>query len=204
MCRQTTIQTFVVKLKETSTLSSREKKEKKNTYLMSNYPAAFKERVVREYQPGVRGKGFQALEKKYKVGQSGPSKRLIKVWWKKWVAGGKTLAALESVPGGGRRSILTEKEKQKHILKFIAHKNLIGEAVDYKEVHRNVIAKTKKDISLREVRRIGKNELDITWKNTTLVTPAEGKLEDFLTYVPCCRRCRFQRVRGEISPKVSA
>ena len=57
------------------------------------------------------------------------------------------------------------------------HKNLTGEAVDYKEVHENVISKTNKDISLREVQDIGKNELDIKWKQTTLVTPADGKFE---------------------------
>ena len=60
-------------------------------------------------------------------------------------------------------------------MKFVMHKNLIGEAVDYKEVHENVISKTNKDISLREVQDIGTNELDITWKQTTLVTPADGK-----------------------------
>ena len=109
------------------------------------------------------------------MGKSGPSAKLIQCWWKKWNAGGRTLEALES--RAGRRSILTENEKQKHILKFVAHKNLIGEAVDYKGVHENVIAKTKKDISLRDVQFIGKNELDITWKCTTLVTPADGKLE---------------------------
>jgi len=146
---------------------------------MSKYPATFKERVVREYEPGVRGKGFAALAKKFRVGNSGPAPVLIQKWWRKWDQGGRTLEALESV--GGRRSILTENEKQKHILKFVTHKNLIGEAVDYKEVHENVIAKTKKDISLQRVKHIGKNELDITWKQTTLVTPAEGKLKAFLT-----------------------
>jgi transposase-like protein len=143
---------------------------------MSKYPAAFKERVVREYQPGVRGKGFGALAKRYKVGKSGPSAKLIQLWWRKWNSGGRTLEALEPVAGAGRRSILTETEKQKHILKFVIHKNLIGEAVDYPEVHENVLTKTKKDISLTQVKAIGKNELDITWKKGTLVTPADGKI----------------------------
>lgn len=141
------------------------------------YPATFKERVVKEYQPGVRGHGFKALAKRFKEGKSvpGPSEKLIRSWWRKWDAGGRTLAALE-LPRG-RRSILSENEKQKHILKFVMHKNLIGEAVEYKEVHENVVSKTNKDISLTQVKDIGKNELDITWKQTTLVTPADGKLE---------------------------
>jgi hypothetical protein len=144
---------------------------------MSKYPATFKELVLREYQPGVRGHGFAALAKRFKVGKSGDGAKLVRLWWKKWNAGGRTLAALEVVTG--RRSILSETEKQKHILKFVMHKNLIGEAVDYPEVHENVITKTKKEISLRQVKDIGKNELDITWKQTTLVTPADGKFRHF-------------------------
>jgi transposase-like protein len=150
---------------------------------MSKYPATFKERVVKEYQPDVRGHGFAALAKRFKEGKTGPSPQLIQLWWTKWNAGGRTLAALELPSSTGRRSILTENEKQKHILKFVMHKNLIGEAVDYKEVRENVMAKTKKDISLTQVKAIGKNELDITWKQTTLVTPADGKFEAFLTLV---------------------
>lgn len=147
---------------------------------MSKYSATFKERVVREHEPGVRGKGFQALAKRFKVGKSGPSAKLIQSWWRKWNAGGRTLEALEAVLG--RRSILTENEKKKHILKFVTHKNSIAEAVDYKDVHANVVAKTNKEISLEQVQKIGKNELDITWKQSTLVTPSDGKLGIFLTF----------------------
>ena len=58
---------------------------------MSKYTATFKERVVREYQPGVRGQGFQALAQRFKVGKVGPSAKLIKIWWEKWNTGGRTL-----------------------------------------------------------------------------------------------------------------
>jgi hypothetical protein len=34
---------------------------------MPKYPNAFKERVVREYKKGVRGKGFAALSKRFIV-----------------------------------------------------------------------------------------------------------------------------------------
>ena len=80
---------------------------------MSKYSAAFKERVVREYQPGVRGQGFAALAKRFKVENLVLAPKLVQSWWRKWNAGGRTLEALES--GAGRRSILTENEKQKHI-----------------------------------------------------------------------------------------
>jgi transposase-like protein len=150
---------------------------------MPKYSPAFKERVVREYQPRVRGKGFAALATKF----PGPSSTLIQKWWRKWTAGGRTVEAFEPEAGRGRRSILTEKEKEKHILKFVIHKNVIGEPVDYKEVHENVISKTGKDISLTRVQAIGNDELDLSWKQGTLVT-ASVETTDFKESVAKYRR----------------
>ena len=73
---------------------------------MAKYTPAYKERVVREYQKGVRGKGFGALSKRFKI-----SKSLIEDWWKKWVAGGRKIEAFEEEAGGDRRSLLTKQEK---------------------------------------------------------------------------------------------
>ena len=41
---------------------------------MTKYSPAYKERVVREYQKGVRGRGFAALSKRFKVPKSKSSK----------------------------------------------------------------------------------------------------------------------------------
>jgi transposase-like protein len=136
---------------------------------MTKYSKAFKERVVREHQQGVRGKGFAALATRFKV-----SKFLIENWWKKWNAGGRTIDAFEDEAGGDRRSLLTEKEKQRHILDFVKSKNSKGEAVDYTDVHKNVVNHTKKNISLRSVQKVGKEEMNLSWKSTTQTLESDG------------------------------
>jgi transposase len=143
---------------------------------MQKYPVSYKERVVREYEPGVRGKGFKALGNRYNL-----APRLIKLWWKKWEDGGRTREALEQQHGGGRRSKLTDKEKEKHILEFVNEKNAMAEPVDYLEVHENVIATTHKEISLRTIQEIGKEELGLTWKKGTIVNESDGKFMNHCT-----------------------
>ena len=133
------------------------------------YSKAFKELVVSEYQPGVRGKGFAALATRFKI-----SKSVIEDWWKLWNKGGRTMEAFESAAGGDRRSLLTEREKERYILDFVSHNNAKGVPVDYKDVHQNVIKHTKKEVSERTIRRIGKEELNLTWKSTTQSLISDG------------------------------
>jgi len=142
---------------------------------MTKYSKAFKERVVREYQRGVRGKGFGALSTRFKI-----SKLLIQKWWRKWNAGGRSVEAFEDEAGGDRKSILTQREKDRYILDFVAHKNANGEAVDYKDVQKNVVKHTKKDVSERTVSRIGKEELNLSWKKTTRTLVSDGMSRIFL------------------------
>jgi transposase-like protein len=142
---------------------------------MTKYSKAFKAKVVREYKRGVRGKGFGALSTRFKI-----SKQLIEKWWRKWNAGGQTMEAFESQAGGDRRSKLTERQKERYILDFVSHKNAKGEAVDYKDIHKNVIKHTKKNVAERTVRKIGKEELDLSWKQTTQTLVSDG------TSTVCC------------------
>ena len=100
---------------------------------MTKYSPAFKEKVVREYEKGVRGKGFAALAKRFKVPKS-----VIEDWCKKWEAGGRTVDAFEDQAGGDRRSILTEREKERYILDFVSHKNSKRKAVNYSDVTKNL------------------------------------------------------------------
>jgi transposase-like protein len=136
---------------------------------MAKYPKTFKERVVREYKKGVRGHGFDALSKRFLI-----QKMVIKKWWRKWNSAGRSIAAFEEEAGGDRRSILTEREKERYILDFVSHQNAIRKAVDYNDVHANVIKKTKKEVSLRTIQEIGKEELDISWKKTTQTLVSDG------------------------------
>jgi transposase len=126
-----------------------------------------KQKILQEYQPGVRGKGFRALAKRYGI-ESGHT--TIRKWYKKW-DGSKESLKKES--GGDRRSILTEKEKKKDILGYIK-KKARKDAVNYREVKQNVEFKTGKKIKLRTVQILGK-ELKAVSKKTKRKTPTEGK-----------------------------
>lgn len=44
----------------------------------------------------------------------------------KWNAGGRILDAFADEAEGDRRSALTEREKQRHILNFVSHQNANG------------------------------------------------------------------------------
>lgn len=164
---------------------------------MIRYPPALKERVVREYEPGVRGKGFNALAKRFKV----HSPSLIKKWWKKWEAGGRTLEAFEDQAGGDRRSVLTQREKERYILDFVSHMNAKSQAVDYTDVTKNVRKKVKRlrntdeKVLLRIVQRIGKEELNLSWKKTTKTLESD-ETQNFMESVAAYRR-KCQRVAKE-------
>ena len=144
---------------------------------MERYSKAFKHKVCAS-QKGKRGKGFGALSKRFDV-----SKFLIETWYEKWVAGGRIPEAFEDESGGDRRSILTQQEKERHILDYVSLKNAKGEAVDYVAVHKNVVKHTKKDIS-----RIGKEEMGLTWKETTQSLESDDYKEAVATYRRKCQR----------------
>ena len=137
---------------------------------MTKYSKAFKERVVREHKPGVRGKGFRTLAKRFKISSS-----VIRGWWRKWKNGGQTMEAFESTAGGDRRSTLTQREKERYIEDFVSHNNAKGVPVDYKDVLAHVLRRTKKNVSLRTVEEIEKEELNLSWKKTTQSLVSDGK-----------------------------
>jgi transposase-like protein len=163
---------------------------------MERYPATFKERVVQEYERGVRGKGFSALSKRFKV-----DKKLIREWHKKWEEGGRTIDAFADEAGGDRRSVLTQREKERYILDFVSHQNAKRKAVDYTDVAKNVRKKVKRvkntdeKVLLRIVQRIGKEEMNLSWKKTTNTLESD-ETTDYVESVAAFRR-KCQRVPKE-------
>ncbi len=134
------------------------------------YSAEFKQRVLQHYKEKTRGSGFLALAKRFDIkGGAGEVQR----WYKRWTGSARSL---ERRPGSGRPQVLTKLEKKTHILKFVERCNKKGEVVDYPRVRQNVMNKTGKQISLREVRRIGREEFNIRWKRTTRTLMAQGTL----------------------------
>ena len=71
------------------------------------YTAAFKHDILLAYKPKIRGSGFKALAKRFKI----PGGHItISRWDAKW---NKTQESLETTKGGDTRSILTTKGKKK-------------------------------------------------------------------------------------------
>ena len=109
-----------------------------------------KQEILQEYQPGVRGKGFKALAKQYKI-KSGH--KTIRNWYQKWDG---TKESLEKESGGDRRSILSEKEKKTLIVGFI-RKRARTDAANYRGVQENIESKSGKKLAGRCPK---------TWKRT--------------------------------------
>ena len=103
--------------------------------------------------------------------------------------------------GGDRRSVLTEREKERHILDFVSHQNAKRKAVDYADVTKNVkkkvkrLAKTDDEVLLRIVQRIGKEEMNLSWKKTTNTLESD-ETTDYTEAVAAYRR-KCQRVSKE-------
>lgn len=151
--------------------------------------------ILEEYEPRVRGKGIRALAKKHKV-QGGHN--LIKYWLSKWDG---TVESLETVSGGDRRSILTNREKNKYVDRYITRRSK-KDAVQYPEVKVHIENKTGKNISLPTVQRIG-HELGHTSKKVKRVLESEGISSLCVFSYDLLRDKRFQRKRGGVSKKVS-
>lgn len=122
--------------------------------------------ILLQYKPGVRGSGFRALAKKYNI-KAGHV--LISKWYRKWDG---SESSLKKQSGGDVRSILTQKEKKKHVADFI-EKSSKKEAVTYTEVKKNVELKTKKSPALRTVQDYG-SSAKMTSKKRKRVLKSEG------------------------------
>ena len=147
---------------------------------MTKYSPAYKQRVVREYKKRVRGKGFRALGKRFLIPHS-----LIRKWWNKWEASGRTVDAFEDLAGGDRRSLLSERERERYIRDFVSHKNALRQAVDYVDVINNLrkrlrrLKNTDEQTLQRIVQRIGKEEMNISWKKTTNTLESDESQERY-------------------------
>lgn len=134
-----------------------------------HYDAPFKQRVLEEYKPGVRGCGFEALAARFKVKNA----QSISDWHRVWDG---SVESLERKKGSGRKRKLTDKESKAHIKDFVDNANREGKVVTYADVHTEVKEKTGKDVSLSTVRRIGRKDHGLSFKSTTRKYDIEGRL----------------------------
>jgi hypothetical protein len=125
------------------------------------YTSNFKHKVLTFYQPKVKGSGFKALADRFDI-VGGP--RAVARWYKKWDG---TVKSLNPEPRPGRSSSLSNLQKKRYIKEFVDAANQRGEVIKYRDVQDNVSKKTKVNLSIRHIQRIGKKEFKFGYSLAT-------------------------------------
>jgi transposase len=150
----------------------------------THYPPSFKHKVLSEYQPNQYGCGFEALAKKYSI-QGGKS--VVCRWYAQWNG---TVESLEEKKHTGRKHKLSEEDTQQLIEQPVEEALQKKQKINYSDIHQKIQSKpAHSDISLRTVQRIGKRELGLRWKRTTLDVEQNGIARYPLVIVSefCCK-----------------
>jgi transposase len=133
-------------------------------------PPEFKHFILTKYQHNRRGHGFDALAQQYGIAGG---ERTIQRWYEQWDG---TPHSMKRMPGSGRPRLLSEEEVQQYITTPIRQKNRMFRPVHYSDVLQPLREKTGKSVSLRTVRRYGKENAGINKKRTNKKTEWECKL----------------------------
>lgn len=131
------------------------------------YTPQFKHKVLEEYHRGVYGCGFKSLAKRFKIVGG---HKLIMSWYSQWNG---TVDSLYQRSRGHRTRTMTQQEVQKYIVDFVKSMNSQRARVTYKMVQAHVKSSLKREVSIRTIRRYGK-ECGIRWKRTRELTPRDG------------------------------
>ena len=117
------------------------------------YTAAHKQSILSHYRAGVKGAGFDALARRFAVKGGGA---VIKRWHDRW---NRDAASLEHKQGAGRPRALSGREVQQYVRAPILRANRAHRAVRYTELLPAVQERTGKNVSVRTLRRYGKEKL---------------------------------------------
>ena len=120
---------------------------------MSAYTPQQKHKILTHYHAGERGAGFDALARRFAVEGGG---RTIQRWHSRWDG---TPVSLQHQSGAGRPRLLNRAQVTRHVKPRILAANRRNEAVHYPDILPAVQAATGTDVSLRTLRRYGKEEL---------------------------------------------
>lgn len=138
---------------------------------MVKYTPAFKDEVLREYSPGVRGHSFRALARRFKI-HGGMS--VVQRWYSRWKGSPQSLARKV---GSGGHPVLTREQVRRYILRPIEAKNKKHQAVHYSELKESVESSVGHSVSSRTIRRRGKEEMGCEAKSTVARTERECKTQ---------------------------
>jgi transposase len=140
-------------------------------HTMTKYTPAFKDEVLREYCPGMRGHSFRALARRFKI-RGGKS--VVQCWYSRWKGTPQSLARKR---GSGGRYVLTPDEVQRHILRPLEKRNQKHKAMHYTELKESVESAVGHSVSVRTIQRRAKEELGCKAKPTISRTELECKIQ---------------------------
>lgn len=132
------------------------------------YTPEFKQRVVREYRAGDRGAGYQALAKKWQVGGGA---RLVARWVQQWDG---TTRSLSKRTRPNHPRLLSRQQAQTHIRDVVARRHTHHQPVSYIELAADVREATGVGVSVRTVRRYGREDFGQRHRRVTIKPPREG------------------------------
>jgi len=150
---------------------------------MVKYTSTFKDEVLREYCPDIRGHSFRCLARRF--GIKGGASTLSR-WYHRW--NGNPLS-LRRKSGSGRKFLLTPLQVQRYILRPIERKNKKHQAVQYGQLQESLQQQVGHAVSVRTIRRYGKETAGCHGKTTIARTPMERKIKiyilNFSIYYAC-------------------
>ena len=136
---------------------------------MKQLTADHKHRILMEYAPYSHTNSFEALA--VRTG-GGVTKQLIQQWYRRWDG---TSASLQHKAGAGRPRVLSRAQVARHIQPRIRSANRKHQAIHYPDILPAVRAATHSSVSLRSIRRYGKEQLGAKKKRTKKRTTRECK-----------------------------
>jgi transposase len=105
------------------------------------YTPEFKEKVVLEYEKGVRGKGYGALAVRFKIDDS---KALVKRWVEAYDG---TLSSLAKHHGGEAEPALQKSQRDVLVRQFVNTRARVGLHTGREEISRHIEEKTGLELS---------------------------------------------------------
>lgn len=135
---------------------------------MPHVSAETKHAILLEYAPRSATHGFAALARRHSV-KGGA--RLIRKWHEQWDG---TPSSLQEKPRPGRPRVLSKAQVSRHVRAPILAANRAQRPVHYTTLLPLVRQKTGSKVSLRTLRRYGKQTLGVNQKHTKKRTAAES------------------------------
>lgn len=127
---------------------------------MKHFPPNFKQWILRQYKPDSRTQGSTALARF--IGRKFASST-IRRWYGLWKGGEKSL---ERKKGSGRPRLLSREEATVHIGDRVRRANREHRAIHYTSLLPDVQRETGKKVSLRTLRRYGREVAGIRQRRT--------------------------------------